>query len=305
MSIFTHISQSELNALLTHYVIGQLRHCTGIAEGVTNSNFYLSTTTGDYVLTIFEQLTTDQLIFFINLTQHLAEQGLTCPQPIADKTGRFCHQYNNKPLLINSRLPGQTANHPTPAHCAQVGEALAMLHGSGQAFSQQIANPRDKEWHQQTAESLYPLLEPADRELLQQEIYFQSQQNYSRLPRGIIHADLFPDNVLFDGRITSLIDFYYACYDTLLFDVAVTVNAWCADQDGQLHPTRLQALLQAYQQRRPFTQHEHALWPALRRAAALRFWLSRLSDFHFTPAGEQVLIKEPLEFKRILLAAID
>jgi len=305
MSVFTNITSSELSNLLENYAIGQLIEYTGISAGVTNSNFFVKTTQAEYVLTIFEELTANQLPFFIALTKHLSAQGLCCPMPIADKNSNYIHFQQNKPIIINSKLAGETCEYFTIEHCQQFGSALGKLHLAAHSFPMQQPNSRGLDWHQQTAEKLYPVLDIDERNLLKHEMDFLIKQDYSNLPQGIIHADLFPDNVLFhQNQLSGIIDFYYACTGYWLYDLAICANAWCIKKNGQVDISKQQTLLAAYQQQRQLTTEEEALWPAMRKTAALRFWLSRLLDYHFTPSGNAVLTKDPVEFKQILMGII-
>lgn len=306
MSVFTTVSRDELAAWLKNYSIGRLVDLQGIPAGIENTNYFVDTSHARYVLTLFEQLSREELPFFLNLLDHLASHGIPCPRPIASLENRFLGQLNGKPACIVSCLEGKSLERPSPAHCAQTGEMLADLHLAGQTYPAQIPNPRGPAWWKAAAPQVLPKLPPDAAELLSREIAHQSQRRYDGLPRGVIHGDLFRDNVLFrDDALSGVIDFYYACSDAWLYDLAIAVNDWCVAADGTLDRERAAAMLQAYHRTRPFTGPERDAWPVMLRAGALRFWLSRLVDFYFPRPGELTHAKDPDHFRRILQRHIE
>ena len=301
MSVFTSVTEAELSAWLGNFALGQLIELQGIAEGIENTNYFITTSNGRFVLTLFEKLTTSELPFYLNLMSHLARNGIPCPCPVANRHNRFLDELNGKPACIVSRLPGKSLTQADATHCAAVGAMLGQLHRAAQSFAENMPNPRASVWRARTAQQVKSFLSSQDAALLESEVAFHEQHSLAALPQGVIHADLFRDNVLFDGaRIGGLIDFYFACNDSLLYDVAITVNDWCMDENGKLDKTRTQNLLRAYHAVRPFRLEEHAAWPIALRVAALRFWLSRLFNLHLPRKGELVHTRDPEQFKRIL-----
>ena len=305
MSVFTPVSRAELDAFLDAYDLGQVTEFQGIQSGIENTNFFLTTTHGRYVLTLFEQHEAEAMPYFIELMAWLNEHAVPCAHPIPDRAGRMLKTLNGRPAAVVERLEGESLLHPDAAACAEIGATLARLHLAARDFPGQRENDRGPRWWREMGERLMPRLSREDAELLRSELRFQSLFRFTDLPRGVIHADLFRDNVLWQaGRLSGIIDFYYACNDALLYDVAVTVNDWCSDEDGALDKDRTLALLSAYHAVRPLQPIERGAWPALLRAAALRFWLSRLRDFHFPRPAQMVQVKDPEAFKRILQARI-
>ncbi len=306
MSVFTSVSIPQLKTWLKDYAIGELLELKGISSGITNTNYFVTTNQDKYVLTLFEHNTLDELPYFIDLMSHLASHGIPCPRPISDKTGQSLHTLNGKPAALISCLSGQDIESPNSKQCSAVGEVLAQMHLASASFDLQpnhcnSHNPRGADWRIKTASLVMPNLSESDQQLLKQNIAFQASLDVSQLPMGVIHADLFRDNVLFNGdEIGGLIDFYYACHDVLAYDLAIAVNDWCVNIDGSLDAPRLTAMLSAYQAVRPFNAAEQAAWPSLLRIAALRFWLSRLYDQMYPQAGELTHAKDPHHFKNIL-----
>ncbi len=306
MSVFTSVSVQELQVWLQDYAVGEVVELKGISSGITNTNYFVTTTQGKYVLTLFEHNTLEELPYFIDLMSHLSAHGVPCPQPIVNNTGISLHMLNGKPAVLISCLNGRDISSPEPRHCAEVGTVLAKMHLAGQSFVENVIdqphrNPRDIDWRIRTAEQVMPHLALADQALLKDTLAFQATLDVSALPKGIIHADLFRDNVLFDGdKVGGLIDFYYACNDVLAYDLAITVNDWCVQADGTLDDARLHAMLEAYQAVRPLTEAEHSAWNSMLRIAALRFWLSRLYDKIYPQDGELTHAKDPDHFKNIL-----
>ena len=301
MAVFTSITEAELSAWLSDYSLGDLLELQGIASGIENTNYFVTTSNGRFVLTLFEILTASELPFYLNLMAHLAQHGIPCPRPVANRHNQFLGELNGKPACIVSRLSGKSVMQPEAQHCAAVGAILGQLHGAGQSFTESTPNPRAASWRALTAPRVLPFLSPQDAALLQSEIALHAQNTLAGLPQGVIHADLFRDNVLFDDmRIGGLLDFYFACNDCLLYDVAITVNDWCVNADGSLDEARTRALLTAYHAVRPLQEQERLAWPLALRAAALRFWLSRLHDLHLPRDGEIIRAHDPEQFKRIL-----
>ncbi len=301
MSVYTTIEEQELSRFLESYAAGTLQGYEGIVAGIENTNYFVTTTTGEYVLTLFEQLGWDDLPYFLDIMAFLAEHQVPSAHPIADHQGAYLRQLCGKPAALVERLQGQSVDHPTPSQCGAIGRALGQMHALADQFHGERVNPRGYAWCQSSVEQLQGRLDDHQAELLQQELQAQRELRREQLPQGVIHADLFRDNALFVGdRLTGIIDFYYACNDALLYDLAVTVNDWCNNGDGSIHPQRYQALLLAYRQQRPFTPLEQESWPLILRAAALRFWLSRLVDLHFPRPGEITQTKDPKAYQAIL-----
>jgi len=305
MSVYTKVSPEQLSAWLKHYSIGSLVELQGIAAGIENTNYFVTTTQGRYVLTMFERLRFAELPFYVNLMAHLARCGIPCPAPVANRDNALLGVLNGKPATIVTRLSGAPVLDPEERHCSQVGAILAGMHLAVAGYDGTLENPRGLGWQRQTAPEVVPFLDARRRELLASELEFQSQQRFELLPRAPVHADLFRDNVLFEGtgaaqRIGGIIDFYFAGIDSLVFDVAVTLNDWCVDAAGNIEPGRAHALLLAYQGARALTAAERKAWPAMLRAAALRFWLSRLYDFYLPRPGELTHAHDPEHFRRVL-----
>jgi len=301
MSVFTPVTPAQLSVWLQRYRLGALIEMQGIAAGIENTNYFVTTTDGNYVLTLFEKLTPLELPFYLGLMAHLAQHGIPSPAPATDNRGQLFSELNGKPAALMSRLQGEAITAPTPAQCAELGKTLAAIHLAGQSYQGELDNPRGPGWWSEAAPKVSPFLDAARAALLRSELEFQARNRRQDLPRGAIHADLFRDNVLFAGaRIGGVIDFYFAGIDCLLFDVAVTLNDWCVQAGGEIDAPRAHALLAAYHAGRPFTAAERAAWPAMLRAAALRFWLSRLYDFYLPRAGEMVHAHDPEHFRRIL-----
>jgi len=306
MAVFTTVSEAELTAWLSDYSLGQLLELQGIASGIENTNYFVTTGNGRFVLTLFEKLTADELPFYLNLMAHLARHGIPCPNPMANRHNQFLGTLNGKPACIVSRLSGKSITVPNLAQCAAIGAMLGQMHIAGQSFSQIMPNPRGATWRAATTPQVRPFLKAAQAALLDREVELHSRQSGISLPQGVIHADLFRDNVLLEkDRIGGLIDFYFACTDALLYDVAITVNDWCMDTGGRLEMQRTQALLRAYHAVRPLLDAERDAWPLMLRLAALRFWLSRLHDMHLPRDGELLNAHDPRHFERVLQNHID
>jgi homoserine kinase type II len=301
MSVFTTVTRDDLDAWLGNYSIGSLVGLEGIPAGIENTNYFVTTTRGRFVLTLFEKLEARELPFYLNLQDHLAGQGIPCPKPVADHAGSFVGKLNGKPAALVGYLPGKDVAAPDADKCAQAGAMLAGIHAAGASYPGRMDNPRGPKWWTSVMPEIVPFLGADDAALLREETRYQSSQRRRRLPRGAIHADYFRDNVLFeDGRISGVIDFYFACVDALLYDVAIAVNDWCIVPGGTLDAGRVTALLKAYGKLRPFTPEEKDAWPVMLRAGALRFWVSRLYDFYLPRPGELTHAKDPAHFRDLL-----
>jgi len=306
MSVFTTVSREQLESWLKHYSIGTLVSFEGIAAGIENTNYFVTTSEGRHVLTLFEKLKAHELPFYLNLQDHLAAKGVPCPRPLRDRAGGFLGELNGKPAALVSFLPGKDVAAPSADQCAQAGALLAAIHAAGQSYDGRMDNPRGSAWWTTVTPEILPLLDAEDAALLRDEIAFQARHDHGKLPRGAIHADLFRDNVLFDrGRISGVIDFYFACTGALLYDVAIAVNDWCLADEGRIESGRAAALLEAYARQRPFTAGERGAWSQMLRAGALRFWVSRLYDFHLPRPGELTHAKDPGHFRQILAGHVE
>lgn len=305
MSVFTTVSADQLASWLRAYALGTLTELKGIAAGIENTNYFVTTSEGRYVLTLFERLPAGELPFYLDLMEHLAQRDIPCPAPVRDLSGRLFHELNGKPAAIVTRLRGAPVMSPGIHHCALLGRTLARMHLAARDYPGTTANPRGPAWWREVAPRVAPFLDGPRRRLLDAELAEQLAADHSALPRGPVHADLFRDNALWEGApaeeaLSGVIDFYFAGIDALLFDVAVTVNDWCCNADGSLDEDRVAALVRAYREVRPFSAGECAAWPMMLRAGALRFWLSRLFDFHLPRPGELIHAHDPEHFRRIL-----
>jgi len=301
VSVYTPVSEAELGDWLRNYSVGELKACEPIESGIENTNYFVTTAQGRYVLTLFERLPAEELPFYLDLMAHLARHGIPCPAPIADLSDQYLGQLNGKPAALVTRLPGRSIERPDARHCEELGALLARMHLAGRSYSAYLENPRGPKWWRFAAREVRGFLRKKEVEMMDAELQYQSEHRFPDLPRGPVHADLFRDNTLFeDGRISGVVDFYFAGVDCLLFDVAVCANDWCMAKDFLLEEKRTRALLSAYHAVRPFTELERAAWPAMLRAAALRFWLSRLYDFHLPRPGMLVHAHDPEHFRRVL-----
>jgi homoserine kinase type II len=305
MSVYTTVTPDDLAAWLTRFALGPVRAFEPIAAGIENTNSFLTTDKSRYVLTLYERLPAQELPFYLNLMAHLARAGVTAPAPEPDRTGALFSFLNGKPAGLVAWLAGAPVERPDSAHCAAVGRALAQLHVAAKQYRGRLANRRGTAWLRQAARAVRGLLSAEQNALLSGELRRQTGFAKARLPRGAIHGDLFCDNVLFvDGRVSGIIDFGFAATDAFAYDLAITVNDWCVwqdgDREGELDTGRTLALVGAYDAVRPLTFDERALWGPLLRAAALRFWLSRLCDLHLPRQGELTHAHDPAVFERIL-----
>ncbi|MFT4102140.1 MAG: homoserine kinase [Burkholderiaceae bacterium] len=314
MAVFTHVTFAQAQAWLARFPIGPLVELEGIASGIENSNFFVTTAAADgrpagrFVLTLFERLSAEQLPFYLGMMHALAQHDIPCPDPVAADDGRLLGELEDKPAALVTRLAGRSNMAPTPDHCAAVGETLARMHRAALDYDGAQPNLRGLAWWEQTAPRVVPFLDDGQRELLREamaeQLALAAAPIAARLPRTAVHADLFRDNVLFEGTtLTGVIDFYFAGVDTWIFDLAVTCNDWCIDDaSGAFDMARLDALLRAYRSVREPDAAEQRCWPAALRAAALRFWLSRLFDQHLPRPAQMVTPKDPGHCERVLRA---
>jgi homoserine kinase type II len=305
MAVYTDVTADDLTDFLSRYRIGELRSYKGIAEGVENSNFLLHTSDGNFILTLYEKrVAAGDLPFFLGLMEHLAARGITCPQPVKNRQGGVLGKLAGRPAAIVTFLDGLWIRRPNPGHCAAVGEALARLHLAGKDFPDKRANALSIEsWRALYAQAKErgDSVRPGLCAEIAKELDALDQSWPRELPDGVIHADLFPDNVFFLGdRLSGLIDFYFACTDTLAYDVAVCLNAWCFEPDHSYNVTKGRALLRSYATVRALSAAERAALPMLARGAAMRFLLTRLVDWLAVPDGALVKPKDPLEYFRKL-----
>ena len=310
MAVYTEVGFAEAAALCDRLGLGLLTDLQGIHSGIENTNYYATTVRGQWVLTLFERLGQAQLPYYLQLMQHLAARGIPVPAPQPDNTGQLIHLVSGKPAAVVTRLPGSHRLRPDVDHCTQVGQMLGRMHVAGADFCLDQPHQRGLDWWQTTVPTVLPHLAAEQATLLQEELAYQQHLAASpaghALPRGPIHADLFRDNVMFDDtagpdRLCGFFDFYFAGTDTLLFDVAVCLNDWCCDLDsGALDETRAAAFVAAYQRARPLCGYEQRAMPALLRAAALRFWISRLWDWHLPRIAALLSPKDPTHFERVL-----
>jgi homoserine kinase type II len=305
MAVYTDVAAEDLGAFLAGYDLGELLSYKGIAEGVENSNFLVHTSGGYFILTLYEKrVAPEDLPFFLGLMEHLAARGLTCPQPVKNRRGEVLGKLAGRPAAMVTFLDGMWIRRPTAAHCAAVGAALAALHLAGADFRLTRRNALSVDgWRPlyEAARERGDALQPGLCQAIAKELDALESSWPRDLPLGVIHADLFPDNVFFLGdRLSGLIDFYFACTDTLAYDVAVCLNAWCFESDHSYNVTKGRALLQGYAKVRPLSEAEGAALPLLARGAALRFLLTRLVDWLNVPPGALVKPKDPLEYFRKL-----
>ena len=310
MAVYTQVSFDQADAFFQTLGLGPLTRLEGCAGGIENTNYFADTAQARYVLTLFERLSAEQLPYYLRLMRHLAQHGIPVPDPASDAQGQLLHSLQGRPSCVVSLLAGKSELQPHAEHCAQVGAMLARMHLAGRTFDMQQPNLRGLDWWQRTIPEVLPFVAPAQSALLQAEL--QAQQalsktaDYAALPRGPIHADLFRDNVMFEGagnslQLTGFFDFYFAGVDTWLFDLAVCLNDWCIDLDtGALHVEKTTALLAAYQAVRPLISAERQLLNPMLRAGALRFWTSRLWDFHLPREASMLTPHDPTHFERVL-----
>lgn len=313
MAVFTRITQTELQVWLRGRDCGELLSFEGIESGIENTNYFVNTSTGRFVLTLFEKLKAEDLPFYLGLMQHLAKKGLAVPGPIPNAEGELFNPLNGKPATLVNCLSGKSVDRPNTAQCEQIGRFCAQAHLAVADFEGNTPNPRGLAWIESAMHELESHLPDRVRALLHNEVNHQKavaeRHAYKMLPKGAVHADLFRDNALMKGdALGGVIDFYFAGVDTFLFDLAVTANDWCIDvsndgqSQGELQLDSLAALLKGYQDIRPLNNHECDLWQDMLRAAGLRFWTSRLYDYYMPRDAEVLNVKDPKHFERILVA---
>ncbi len=305
MAVYTDVTAEDLAGFLEQYHIGEVLSYKGIAEGVENSNYLLHTTKGAYILTLYEKrVEVDDLPYFLSLMAHLSARGVNCPQPERNRDGGVYGELAGRPAAIINFLEGMWPRRPNVTHCAGVGQALAKMHLAGADFPMVRSNPLSVAgWRPLFEQSAARAdnIQPGLRDYLTRELDFLESHWPTDLPVGVIHADLFPDNVFFLGdKLSGLIDFPFSCNDILAYDVAICLNAWCFEPDHAFNVTKARAFLNAYEQERPLTQAEQANLPVLARGAAMRFLLTRLVDALNVPPGALVKPKDPLEYVRKL-----
>ncbi|NUN60491.1 MAG: homoserine kinase [Burkholderiaceae bacterium] len=311
MAVFTQVSDTEARELLRRLQLGTLHALRGIEGGIENTNYFVTCDEGEYVLTLFERLTAEQLPFYLYLMKHLAHKGIPVPDPRADKAGDILHTVCGKPAAVVNRLAGRSQLAPEAVHCAAVGDMLARMHLAGRDYDRHQPNLRGLPWWNETVPVVLPHIGPDAAALLRAELAYQNHiaasPAYAALPRGPVHADLFRDNVMFEGeQLTGFFDFYFAGVDTFLFDLAVCLNDWCIDlPTGRHDAERAAAMLGAYQAVRPLTAAERELLPAMARAGALRFWISRLWDFYLPREASMLTPHDPTHFERVLRQRIE
>lgn len=303
MSVYTEVERDDLIAFLGEYAVGDLVSYQGISDGIENTNYFVTTTEGEFVLTLFEQHDFGELAYFLDVMTFFYQHGIPSAHPAADKAGHYLKKLCGKPAALVLRLEGRGVdNLASVEQCAAIGDILGEMHLAGREFQSRRPSERGHEWRRQTAERLIPKLQKDQADMLRNELAFQAGYEELELPWGVTHSDLFRDNALFAGNeLKGIIDFYYASDEYLLYDLAVAVNDWCIDESGLPETQRYQALMQHYTLKRSLTESEQADWNLVLRAAALRFWLSRLEDKLFPREGELTQIKNPDAFLKILM----
>ena len=314
MAVFTDVSPDDARALIAPLGIGTLTSLRGIKAGIENSNYFLDTDRGRWVLTIFERLSFDELPFYLELMRHLARRGLPVPEPQARRDDSLLHTLHGKPCAVVNKLAGAHVMSPNEHHCAQLGKLLARLHLQAQDVERTQPNLRGLAWWTDVVPQVAPFLSVEQRRCIQDELAFQhhvaSSPSAHALPRGAVHGDLFRDNAMFEGpvgqeQLTGVFDFYFAGVDTFIYDMAVCINDWCIDVDsGRLIEARAIALVGGYESVRALDGNEHRMLPAALRAAALRFWTSRLWDLHLPREAKLLVPHDPTHFERVLRARI-
>ena len=306
MAVYTEVSFNEAADFFQTLDLGQLQSLKACAGGIENTNYFADTDRGEYVLTLFERLGFEQLPFYLQLMKHLAERTILVPNPAPDKNGKILHSLKGKPAAVVNKLSGHSELVPGVAHCASVGAMLARMHLAGQDFDMHQPNLRGLNWWNTTVHAILPHVDAEQRCLLLGELAYQNHiaasSAYKALPAGTVHGDLFRDNVMFDsGKLSGFFDFYFAGCDTFLFDIGVCLNDWCIDHATDKHDAALaDAFLIAYQAVRPLTAQERTLLPAMARAGALRFWISRLWDFYLPREAAVLKAHDPTRFERVL-----
>ena len=305
MAVYTDITDAELSAFLADFELGEALSCKGIAEGVENSNFLVETTSGRFILTIYERRVREEdLPYFLGLMQWLAQHGYPSAEPMAGRDGKLIRPIRGKPAALVQFLNGLSVRRPTAVHCREAGAGMAWLHEATAGFSMRRVNDLGQAAWRPLFSKLKGAaddLKPGLAAVIEADLGILAARWPKALPEGAIHADLFPDNVFFQGaRFAAAIDFYFACDDALAYDLAVALNAWCFEADGSFNVTLARALVAGYQSRRPLRPAEREALPILAWGAAMRFFLTRLNDWGSTPEGALVKPKDPLEYERKL-----
>ena len=301
MSVFTAIDMPQLAAFLKDYAIGAATGFTGIEAGITNSNFFVDTETGRYVLTIVEHESFADVEWFMQLLAYLHKNDIPCAQPLPANNGQYTTSLADKPATVVQCLQGSDKTVVNSHDCYAIGKVLAGFHKSCQNYSLTRQDSRGASWRTATAEKVRAKLSATDSKLLDKHMDANYAKKLDSLPTSVIHADLFKDNVLFhDDEISGIIDFYYACSGCMLYDLAITFNDWCRDDTTRIDPHLASALLRGYESTRPLESRERNCWPDAIRCAALRFWLSRLDDLHFPPDALMTFTKDPTPLRKIL-----
>ena len=316
MAVYTEVAFGDAAALVERLNLGVLTDLKGIKGGIENTNYFITCEhegqTVEHVLTLFERLSFEQLPFYLRLMKHLAGKGIPVPEPVTDAAGEIVHRLCDKPASIVNKLKGGNQLAPSATHCAAVGDMLARMHLAGRDFGMSQPNLRGLAWWNETIPVVLPHLSPEQSTLIRGELAYQNHvaasPAYAALPKGPVHADLFRDNVMFDGeRLTGFFDFYFAGVDTFAFDIAVCLNDWCivhapkdAVRDGQPEPALVAAFMEAYESVRPLEDAERRLMPAMKRAAALRFWTSRLWDWHLPRDASMLQPHDPAHFEYVI-----
>lgn len=301
MSVYTVVNQLELEEFLKDFNQGTLVAFEGISAGIENTNYFVDTTKGSFVLTIFEHHSFEELPYFLDLMSFMAEHNIPTAQPKATKSGSYLKELKDKPAALVERLVGTSIEFPSIKQCSIMAKNLAKFHMVGKNYKNIRDNDRDINWVQQTFNLIIPYLPEDEKQLIHSEINFQNTIDWQSLPKSVIHADLFCDNALFNGnKLSGIIDLYYACNSTMIYDLAVMVNDWCRLENGALCAYKVEATLNSYRSVRDFEYYEKHTWQAALRMAALRFLLSRLKDKHMPREGEITQIKDPNIFKVLL-----
>jgi len=301
MSVYTNVLPHELNEFLENYSLGQLQQFSGISNGIENTNYFVTTSKGQYVLTIFEQLTLEDLPYFLELMAFFSEENIPTAHPIADSQNEYIRILNGKPAALVKRLNGVSIDIANVKQCQEIGIQMAKMHLSSKQFKFSREASRNEDWRIQTSKLVMPKLNKDEQALLNRELNYIKTTKVGHLDTSVIHADLFRDNVLFiDDEVTGIIDFYYAYNGFSIYDLAVTVNDWCTSGDINRDKENIVAFLMAYQTIRYIEKNERNAWIYVLRLAALRFWLSRLQDKYFPRSGEITHTKDPDRFKAII-----
>ncbi len=311
MSVYTVVEQNQLIEFLKDYEVGTLDSFEGISAGIENTNYFVNTVKDgqpqQFVLTIFEHHSFEELPYFLNIMAFMAEHNIPTAHPMPTRSNGYLKELCGKPAALVERLTGGGVENPSVVQCGVMGEQLAAFHLAGLEYDQFRANDRDLDWMQNTYQAIANHLADDEKQLIESELNFQNGIDWEHCPKGVTHADLFCDNALFDGdTLSGIIDLYYACHSSFLYDLAVMVNDWCRVHSDnpeaiQFDEHKIQTMLNAYQSKRPLTKVEQQAWPAALRLAALRFFLSRLQDKHIPREGEMTQIKDPDVFKKILM----